>query len=1310
MFEKYIKKMMNSIVIAENLENSNMEVDYVLKRDGSKEEMEFDKILRRIKNLSEGLSINPTKVTKKVCSQTFPNIKTSEIDELAAQLCASLSTEHPDYGILAARIIVSNHHKNTYPSFTETTRLLYDASLVTKEHYDIVQQYGSKLNDVIDYNRDFDIDYFGFKTLEKSYLMKIKGVITERPQHLFMRVAVGIHGIDIKDVIETYEYMSKKYFTHATPTLFNAATQRPQLSSCFLLAMKEDSIDGIFSTLKDCAMISKWAGGIGLHIHNVRAKNSHIKGTNGISNGLVPMLRVFNNTARYVDQCVHPETLIYTTQGPLAIQDVTMGETQIYNKNGATEIIDNVLEHPYNGNIIKIKTQHSIDDLIITPEHPVYVLKNQKCGVDYKTMENRLDKKLIDFEWTEIKDLNRDDMIAFSIPTYSKDIETISQDDCYIYGVILGDGCMNNKDKNGYISIHSENKKYILDKVIRYFNNKYIEHRIETHDNTTRLYWDKNINMPFRYNDVYNSQKEKYIHHKWLNLPIEKSKYIIKGLIDTDSCKANELVFDNTSRNLIESVRFLCMKMGILTSGYERSIIGETPVTKNVKTITNKKLSYILRIPKTLNMCELLEIEYTSQVFKFFKYKNYMLTRITDISQDTYDGTLYDLQLKSEHNYLIHNGLIHNGGGKRNGSIAMYLEPWHRDIRDFLLLRKNHGNEEDRARDLFYALWIPDLFMKRVQNNGKWTLMCPEECPGLSDVYGDEFEKLYTSYESRFPEDSQYIIDARELWFAILESQIETGTPYLCYKDASNIKSNQKNLGTIKSSNLCTEIIEYSAPDQYAVCNLASIGLSRFVVDKPVTLEDVFQSGFIKPNSSVKIYTISTCSFCVKAKQLFKDYNIDFKEILMENTQEKTAFFDTINDNLDDNEKPVMTFPQIFIDEKRIGGYTDLYQHFTPRKVFDYEELHKVSKIITKNLNKIIDINYYPIPETRKSNKLHRPIGIGIQGLADVFAMLKLPFASGEAQYMNEKIFETIYFASMETSMEICKRRTSLIDKLIVNKNILDNTDLSDGKIKSLENENRVLEENLKLIPEELNRDTYRSTYSSFIGSPMWEGKFQFDLWNQSPLSPNKWEYLREDIKNHGIRNSLLLAPMPTASTSQILGNNECFEPFTSNIYIRRTLAGEFVVINKHLIRDLLELNIWNEDMKNEIIRNNGSIQNISKIPNKIKEVYKTVWEIGNKPLIDMAATRGKYICQSQSLNLFVDTPNFNKLNSMHFYAWSKGLKTGIYYLRTKAAAQAQQFTIEPTIKDENGSETPISPNENLVCVRDNNDCEACGS
>jgi ribonucleoside-diphosphate reductase alpha chain len=845
--------MSSSIVI------DRMEVDYVTKRDGSREEIQFDKILRRIKNLSEKLYINPTKLTQKVCSEIYPNIHTSELDELAAQICASLSTEHPDYGKLSSNIIISNHHKNTFPSFTETIKSLYSENLVSKKIMDIIEIHGSKLNDVIDYERDFLIDYFGFKTLEKSYLMKINGIIIERPQHLFMRVSLGIHEFDIKEAIETYDLMSKKYFTHATPTLFNAGTNRPQLSSCFLLSMKSDSIDGIFSTLKDCAMISKWAGGIGLHIHNVRSKNSKIRGTNGISNGLVPMLRVFNNTARYVDQ----------------------------------------------------------------------------------------------------------------------------------------------------------------------------------------------------------------------------------------------------------------------------------------------------------------------------------------------------------------------GGGKRNGSIAIYLEPWHKDVEEFLLLRKNHGAEEDRARDLFYALWIPDLFMKRVKANAKWTLFCPDENPGLSDVHSDEFEKLYLEYEEK---GYGKTIQARELWFKILESQIETGTPYLCFKDASNNKSNQQNLGTIKSSNLCTEIIEYSSPTEYAVCNLASIGLSNFV-------------------------------------------NRETRE-------------------------------------------------------FDYNFLHKVTKTITKNLNKVIDCNYYPVPETEFSNKLHRPVGIGVQGLADVFVLMKVGFDSLEAEEINERIFETIYHASLETSCEIAQKREGLIKEYLEIENTLNYGSVDESLTKELINRKNTLSDILKIIEKETQRDSFLGTYSSYIGSPMSKGQLQFDLWGKQPYGGWDWQTLRDNIAKYGVRNSLLLAPMPTASTSQILGNNECIEPFTSNIYVRRTLAGEFVVVNKYLIADLIELNLWNEELKNQIIKNNGSVQDIECIPNDIKTIYKTVWEVGNKALINNAAIRGKYICQSQSLNLFMDKPDFKKLSSMHFYSWEKGLKTGIYYLRTKPVAQAQQFTIEP--ENKNKPSSPISTSsssspsqldsESLVCRRDDPDCEACGS
>jgi ribonucleoside-diphosphate reductase alpha chain len=829
-----------------------MQVDYVLKRNGDYEEMSFEKILNRIKKLSvvngKCLTVNPTKVTQKVTRQVSNNIPTHQIDELASQICASMATEHPDYIELASRINISNLHKDTSPSFSETIRMLYEnvdvnnnkAPLISNELYDIVFNNKTKLNSYLlrKESRDYNIDYFGLKTLEKSYLMKINGKIVERPQYLFMRVSLGIHGNDLKEAIKTYDLMSEKWFIHATPTLFNSGTPRPQLSSCFLLSMRDDSIDGIYNSLRDCALISKWAGGIGIHVHNIRAKNSRIRGTNGISNGLVPMLRVFNNTARYVDQ----------------------------------------------------------------------------------------------------------------------------------------------------------------------------------------------------------------------------------------------------------------------------------------------------------------------------------------------------------------------GGGKRNGSIAIYLEPWHGDVFDWLLLRKNHGNEEDRARDLFYALWIPDLFMVRVLNDDKWTLMCPDECPGLSDCYGEEFEKLYTKYED---EGRGKQIRAKDLWYAIVESQIETGTPYICYKDASNRKSNQQNLGTIKSSNLCTEIIEYSSKDEFAVCNLASIGLSKYVVTE-------------------------------------------------------------------DDKQPY----------------------------FDYDKLYKVTKVVTKNLNKIIDINFYPVPETERSNKLHRPIGIGVQGLADVFAMLKIPFDSDEAAEINEKIFETIYYAAVETSMELSKKREPLMIKY---KTLLEKNEALDD-IKKLKKELG------NPCDEELNRQKYLGSYSSFEGSPMSKGQFQFDLWGEEPsedMKP-KWQKLRKDIMKYGIRNSLLVAPMPTASTSQILSNNECIEPFTSNIYLRRTLAGEFLCLNKHLVQELLSLNLWNENIKNKIIRDNGSIQNIDSIPDNIKNIYKTVWEIGNKPIINMAAGRGKYICQSQSLNLFLAEPEYNKITSMHFYSWKKGLKTGQYYLRTKPVAQAQKFTVEPEKK-------PEVP-EVLVCSRDNPDCEACGS
>lgn len=751
----------------------------VLKRTGRKEAVSFDKITARVKKLCYGLDtryVSHIEIAKKVIQGLYDGVTTTELDNLAAETAASMATQHPEYAILAARIAISNLHKNTKKSFEATLEDLYNyidpktgakAGLIAKETLDIAKKHKDVLDSAIIYDRDYSFDYFGFKTLERSYLLRMDGKVVERPQHMLMRAALGIHGDDIESVIQTYNLMSEKWFIHATPTLFNAGTPKPQLSSCFLLSMTDDSISGIFETLTRCAKISQSAGGIGLSIHNIRAQGSYIKGTGGTSNGIIPMLRVYNDTARYVDQ----------------------------------------------------------------------------------------------------------------------------------------------------------------------------------------------------------------------------------------------------------------------------------------------------------------------------------------------------------------------GGGKRKGAFAIYLEPWHADIHEFLDLKKNHGKEEMRARDLFYAMWISDLFMKRVETDSEWSLFCPNEAPGLHDTHSEEFEALYEKYEKQGL--ARKTVKARDLWFSILESQIETGTPYILYKDAANRKSNQQNLGTIKSSNLCTEIMEYTSPDEVAVCNLASISLGKFVNDETRT--------------------------------------------------------------------------------------------------YDFQKLYDITRVVTRNLNKVIDINYYPVKEAENSNMRHRPIGIGVQGLADAFIQMRYPFDSAEAKQLNKDIFETIYFAAMTESNELAKEQ---------------------------------------------------GAYASYEGSPVSKGIFQYDMWDVEPSDRWDWAGLKEEVKEHGVRNSLLLAPMPTASTSQILGNNECFEPYTSNIYSRRTLSGEYVIVNKHLLNDLIELNLWNQDMKEQLMASNGSIQEIAGIPDDIKELYKTVWELSQKVIIDMAADRGAYICQSQSLNLFVENPNFGKLSSMHFYGWKKGLKTGMYYLRSKAAVDPIKFTL----------------------------------
>ena len=1244
---------------------------FVTKRNGEMEVLSYKKILQRTKKLGTqfNLTLNYSSLVMKIMDQLYNNIKTSEIDELMCQTCASLGSTDYDYYKLASALCISNHQKEVSTDFIENYKKIFneDSGYLSKEFVTIINKHKEYFSSIIDYSRDYEIDYFGFKTLERAYLMRHNKVIHERIQHMWLRVAVQIHGEDLEKIKESYDALSQKYFIHATPTLFNSGTKRPQLSSCYLIGMENDSIDGIFNTLHDCASISKWAGGIGLHIHNIRAKGTSIIGTNGTSNGLVPMLRVFNNTARYVDQCVLPETLIYTTNGIKEIQNIQPGIDMIYNEKGQIETVQNVLEHAYNGEMYVIDTMHNFGSLTISPEHPVLCIQGQKKGINYNIIKNRLEKGLTNIDYFEAKEIDENTMIGYKIPSYYSDVAHINEDDCFMYGLMLGDGFMSNKNKTASITMHSINKKNSIEFVKDYLSSKCIHYTLSDNNNenglTTKLIWTRGVDFPFHYSELYNENKEKRISEKFLNLPPHKTAQIVKGLIYSDGCIHKEIAFDNTSKELIDQFQFLLLKMGVLSSGTIRNRIGETHYIRENETITNKKISYSVRVPRTSEICDLLNIDEPENAFvKFFKYNDYLFTRVTQINTVHYDGILYDLQMKEEHNYMLQQGIVHNGGGKRSGSFAMYLEPWHADIEDFMELRKNHGDEESRARDLFYALWIPDLFMKRVNDDDYWYLMCPNECKGLSDTYGDEFETLYNSYVDNGKYRKK--MKARELWFQILDSQMETGTPYMLYKDASNKKSNQKNLGTIKSSNLCTEIIEYSDDKETAVCNLASISLSAMV-----------------------------------------------------NEQTRT---------------------------------------------FDLHKLQQVTETVTENLNKIIDKNFYPTIKTYRSNMNHRPIGIGVQGLADAFAKMDIPFDSDMAQSLNKDIFETIYYGSMKKSNELSIQRKEKMHQLqqeiifdlykkldgyyewfipLFNENYYNkdfvyynqeqNATLNDKIQDNITNLYHEMKPTMKELfgykfydklkeffdkqfglykykyekyehldatyKDELRKSNHCGAYSSFEGSPLSEGIFQFDMWNVNPSNKYNWDELRESMIQYGARNSLCLAPMPTASTSQILANNECFEPFTSNIYTRRTLAGEFVVINKYLLQEMKQLGLWNVTMKNKVIEQKGSIQNIDEIPDKIKKKYKIVWDMSMKRLIDMAKDRGAFICQSQSMNLWIEDPNYNNLTKMHFYSWRSGLKTGIYYLRRKAKHQAQQFTIEPT-KNMSSDNIKAQEEEHEVC------------
>jgi ribonucleoside-diphosphate reductase alpha chain len=1549
----------------------------VTKRNGELEEIAFDKILTRIKKIGQeaNIHINYQQLVMKVIDQLYDTISTTMIDELAAEQCAALSTLNPDYGVLAGRIIVSNHQKNTDPIFSNVMRELFyfedihgnNKPLVSNDLWNFVSLYSDKLNEMIFNDRDYLIDYFGFKTLERAYLFKKGSKIIERPQHMWMRVSVGIHG-DLENpkslelIKETYDLMSLKYFTHATPTLFNAGTPRPQMSSCYLLAMEDDSIDGIFNTLKDCANISKYSGGIGLHIHNIRAKGSHIQGTNGITDGIVPMLRVFNNTARYVNQCFTPDTWVYSKNGPMQMNCVTLSD-ELITIDGSFKKVNNVIINNVEKEILEIRVTNSMFPIKVTKEHEIYLIKNQSKMTNYNVIKHRLDKNIVKPNFYNASEITINDLVGFPIPTYEKDNENNDLDYYKFYGMMLGDGHICRNGKESGITLGTLNKAELITFTNNYLLKKNIKTWINEQKGCVSIKWSNSnnnvlgINRELLYDNEIDNNKQ--INSEYLNLPKHKIIKIIEGLLKTDGSNLKELYFYSTSLKLVMQLRYLLLRIGILTSGNVKNNVGQSHVSIYGDTITNKKISYCLRIPKHPILRDILNFTDNQGVFfKYFEWNGFLWGRIKSIKNIFYKGEVYDFNMIDNHNYLTDMGLVHNSG-KRNGSFAIYLEPWHPDIFDFLEMRKNHGDEELKARDLFYALWVSDLFMERVkEKNGKWSLFCPHECPGLSDLYGTEFNNLYEKYEQEGK--ARKTVNARDLWFAILDAQMETGTPYLLYKDAANQKSNQKNLGTIKSSNLCVapetlvltidghkeiqtlvdQEVDVWNGEEFSRVKIMKTGEEQDLIDvftddgsklsctpyhKFYIQENYSETSIkqieakdLKPNDKIIkssfpvidgndkfLYPYTHGFFCgdgtysnISDKQeqqcnfkaldghFFCKRHIDFEtenffDLLLDNVLEinedtmcnaksyckkpmtylygdkkeliKYMNYRTftenngrivlqlpldieekfnipshtcsIKDKLDwfagycdadgtlarngDNEQlqvcsinyDFLTSVKIFLQTCGInpkvkmtqirdksylpdgkGGYKyynvkptyrllvtsyDLYNlvqlGFSPKRLkisglkpsrnanqfikilkveynnriddtycftepkrhmgifngiitgqcteiieysddketavcnlasvglptfvnpetkhFDYDKLHEVTKVVTNNLNKVIDINYYPTEKTKRSNMRHRPIGIGVQGLADTFVLMDIPFYSDEAKELNKLIFETMYHAALERSNEIAiERKQWILEKCSSGVNLSDILN---------EYEYYALVSGTKSDANFISNG-HIGSYCSFSGSPAAEGILQFDMWSVKPSERYNWFKLKESIKTHGLRNSLLVAPMPTASTSQILGFNECFEPFTSNLYSRRTLAGEFVVVNKYLMKELIQLGHWNEQIKNNIIANKGSIQQLKVLPEHIRNKYKIVWEIPMKHIIDMAADRGPFICQSQSLNLWMEEPVYNKLTSMHFYAWEKGLKTGIYYLRRKAKHQAQQFTIEPDAKEKNDEQEEI--------------------
>jgi ribonucleoside-diphosphate reductase alpha chain len=1490
----------------------------IKKRDGSLQALSFNKIIYRLKKLCNDKSlgkltkIDPDVVAQKVVTSLYPEITSTEIDEEAARIAIGI-TENRDFAKLASRIIISNLHKNTIECFSEVMELLNAKHEVIKpEILKIIKENRDTLDLEIDYQRDYLFDYFGYKTLEKGYLMKTfheeekRMILVERPQHLYMRVALAIHLDDIPNVLKTYNLLSQHMFTFASPTMFNGATKAGNLSSCFLQTV-EDSLEGIFKAYTDSAKISKIGGGIGVDVSDIRAKGSLIKGTNGMSDGLVPMLKVYNEVACFINQCFTPDTWVYSKSGPKEMKDITTNDSLV-TIDGTFKKVNQVMINEVDKEILEIRATNTLFPVKVTGDHELYLLKGQKKITSYSIIKTKLKTGVIKPEFYKADELTEDDFVGFPIPVYELDNDIHDLEYYMFYGMMLGDGHLC-KNRNEYGITLGNDTKSDLKEFTRNFLTKHNINYFEVENETACLTirWSGNDSWKLSREMLYDSENQKVIVDDFLHLPKPKIMQILKGLLRTDGSNLKELAFTSSSKKLIMQIRYLMLRIGVLTSGCVKDNVGKSHVTKHGRTITTKQLSYYLRIPKHPNLSSIVEFKTAGKYFKYFEYNGMLFGRIKSIRKVNYSGKVYDFNMIDNHNYLTDMGLVHNSG-RRKGSFAMYLAPWHSDILEFLDLRKNQGSENMRARDLFYAMWISDEFMKAVKNDSDWYLMCPNECPGLTTTYGDEFAELYWKYV----EEGKYRtkIKAHKVWTKILESQIETGTPYMLYKDSINKKSNQKNIGIVKSSNLCvapeTKIL--TSTGYFPISDLENKNIdiwngqeftktrvcktgenqellkvvlgngseiectpyhkfyittgsrpSEYPRIKQIEAKDLkkdmrliksefpiirdgltdfphpYTHGLFSADGTIEgkkdeifqckykaIDGHNYCGFHVKTKNdLGNDFPTiycqaivgeGFPRITLYGEKKKMMKYietrlevlpennsNTIHCRLPINMKPKFTVPinySLDIKLRWLEGFVDgdgcvvksgvltciqmvsidkdflneikymlqtlgcdpkikdshkesfdrflpdgkgghkqyhtqqcyrllLSSHdtaslydlgFRPKRLqingthpkknakhwtcvtevirhnrisdtfcfkeekrgmgifngvltgncaevclvaneqetavcnlasiplpkyveynkgkpfINFEKLHEVTQYIVHGLTNVINNNVYPTPESELSNKRNFPIGLGIQGAHEAYIKMRIPFDSEEAKALNKEIFETIYHGAITGSMELSK----------------------------------------KFGP-----------YETFKGSPFSQGKFQFNLAKEfdgidldNYLSGRyDWDLLRQDVMKYGMRNSMLLSLMPTASSSQIMNNCESFDPINSNLFKRRVLSGEYVIVNKYLVDDLTELKLWNKEMKDLIIQNDGSIQNIDSIPANIKALYKTCWEISMRNVIDQASDRQVFVDQSQSMNLFVKDPTFSKLTSMHFYAHSKNLKTGMYYLRSQAKSSNMKIT-----------------------------------